>query len=294
MPVTGDGLACRAKRLTMLLPVMSAPPRSCRSCVPHLAHCPGPGEHAAGGPAGGRAPSACAPVMVGVTAVGRCWPGRVSRACRAVRVPWYHRRLPTSKLNSPHRALESRRTDGPATAWSSSGCPSGSGALATVNELKLRVASGFRHVASPAGQRSTATIAPPGVPVATGAEVDAPLPSRIHWSWPVRRKQEMRPKELASRLASPGVKNAGPQAITPGVPATGPAAAGDDAWLGRLRAACWTARHLALDICPVQGGAGGPLDALERPARANPASAAVTATTMTAPVGLTRPDKARP
>jgi len=98
----------------------------------------------------------------------------------AERVPRYHWRLLTSKLNNPHWAFERRRTDVPVTAWSSSGCPSGSGGLTTTNELKLRVASGFRHVVSPPGQRSMATIAPPGAAVGTGADVDVPLPSKIH------------------------------------------------------------------------------------------------------------------
>src|SRR5215813_13153127 len=102
----------------------------------------------------------------------------------------------------------------------------------------------------------------------------------------------MRPNAFASRLASPGVKNAGPQPITPEVTGASPAADGVGAWMGRLRAACWTARHLALDICPVQGDAG-PLDALERPARTIPARAAVTATIKTAGTGLARPDKGR-
>src|SRR5436190_793503 len=98
----------------------------------------------------------------------------------------------------------------------------------------------------------------------------------------------MRPKALVSCLASPGVKNAGPQLVTPGIPGAGPAADGDGPCTGRRRAACWTAPHLALDICPVHGDTGGPVDALERPARTSPARAAATATDKTAAAGLTR------
>jgi hypothetical protein len=150
-----------------------------------------------------------------------------------------------------------------------------------MNEPKLRVASGFRQVASPPGQLCTATIAPPGVPAGPGAEADVPLPSTIHWSWPVSRKQDKRPKALASRLAWAAVKNAGPQRVTPGMPGAGPAAGGNGPGTGRRRAACRTAPHLALDICPVHGDTGGPVDALDRLTRTSPASATATATDKT-------------
>ena len=103
----------------------------------------------------------------------------------------------------------------------------------------------------------------------------------------------MRPNAFAIRLASPGAKKAGPQLITPGVPGAGPAAEGDGPWTGRLRAACWTALHLAVDICPVQGDAGGPADALDWPVRTSPARAAATATDKTAKTAATRPARSR-
>jgi len=92
-------------------------------------------------------------------------------------------------------------------------------------------------------------------------------------------KQEMRPKVLTSCFASAAVKNAAPQSITPAVFGAGPAAAGDEFWAGRLRAACWTALHLAADICPVHESAGGPPNALERPVRMSPVRAAAPAMT---------------
>ena len=92
-------------------------------------------------------------------------------------------------------------------------------------------------------------------------------------------KQDMRPKVLASCFASAAVKNVAPQLITPALFGAGPAAAGDEFWAGRLRAACWTALHLAADICPVHESAGGPPDALERPVRMSPVMAAAPAMT---------------
>src|SRR5215469_16069413 len=89
----------------------------------------------------------------------------------------------------------------------------------------------------------------------------------------------MTPKVLASCLASAAVKNVAPQSITPAVFGASPAAAGDEFWAGRLRAACWTFLHLAADICPVHASAGGPPNALERPARMSPVRAAAPATT---------------
>src|SRR5215472_6905703 len=98
----------------------------------------------------------------------------------------------------------------------------------------------------------------------------------------------MRPKASASRLASLGVKNAGPQPITPAVPGAGPAADGGGPCTGRRRTACWTAAHLALDICPVHGSAGGPAAALDRLASTSPASATATATDKTVATSLAR------
>ena len=133
---------------------------------------------------------------------------------------------------------------------------------------------------SPLWQRSTATIAPPGAAVGLDAVVDTPLPITIHWSCPVSLKQEMMPKVLVSCFASAAVKNVVPQSITPAVLGAGPAAAAAcDLSGGRVGAACWTARHLAADICPVHEYAGGPPNALERPARTSPVKAAAAAMT---------------
>src|SRR5215469_3445303 len=101
----------------------------------------------------------------------------------------------------------------------------------------------------------------------------------------------MTPKVLASCLAPAAVKNVAPQLTIPAVPGVSPAAAGAEFcfWAGRPRAACWTALHLAADICPVHESAGGPPNALERPVRMSPVRAAAAAMT-----GITANFKARP